>query len=95
MKIRQHIPNYFEGFDPKESEFDTKEELLKIPWVKNWSKEHTFYQFSLSIHEIDHTKALLMAELEKGTEWWVVGYLFGSKEELENLSLPKWESKKK
>ena len=32
-EIRQHIPNYVEGFTPRTVVFETLEELLAIDWV--------------------------------------------------------------
>lgn len=49
MVIRRHIPSYFDQQDkPEVSYFNTKEELLAIPWVHNFSRDNTFVRFSLA-----------------------------------------------
>lgn len=82
MKIRQYRPSYFEGFENETCEFSNLEELLSIPWVKNFQSEY-FHRFSYSQNK-------LMAEYHEGKEWWVAGMLEGIPE-----GLPKWEPVKK
>lgn len=77
-EIRQHRPAFFEGWENETIQFDTLEELLAIPWVKNFSAHGNFHQYSVSGNH-------LMAEYRGGREWWVVGTL---KHDVEGL--PKW-----
>lgn len=77
--IRQHRPAFFEGFDNATVEFNTLEELLAIPWVKNFSTIKGFHRFSVSDNH-------LMAEYRMGREWWVVGFLKDK-----NVGLPLWD----
>ena len=66
--LRQHIPSFVEGFEPKVAELSTVEDLNSIDWVRQHREDPEFYRFSLS-------DRLLMAEFENGDRWWVVGIL--------------------
>lgn len=90
-KIKQHIPNWVDGYEPEITEFNTLDELLAIPWVKKWTTIPEFYRFSASsdqsadrflVPEMTH----LMAELKQGREWWVVGLMKHNVPEL-----PEWK----
>ena len=71
MQIRQHRPNFVDTDDPLLiDEFRTTEELLSIPWIKEWQEEPDFYRYSLT------RDFKLMAELENGYGWWVIGTCF-------------------
>lgn len=78
--FKQHIPNYMEGFDIWETAFDTLEELLASDYMKRWANYPEFHQFSLSDN-------CLMAELNKGFNWRVAGYI----KYPELIDLPKWQ----
>lgn len=39
MKIYQYRPAFFDGFTNDVKEFNTKEELLSIEWIKSWKDE--------------------------------------------------------
>ena len=45
MKIQQHRPAYFEGFENEVAEFNNMEELAAIPWVKGFSESANFHGF--------------------------------------------------
>jgi hypothetical protein len=77
--IRQHRPDFVEGYPKALVEFDTLEELLAIPWVKNFSVLKTFHRYSVSGN-------CLIAEYRNGREWWVVGLLKNN-----DVGLPKWD----
>ena len=68
--IRQHIPNFVDTHVPYESNFNITEELLNIPWVKQWERDSDkkFYRWSKS-------EELLIAEYDNGNYWWVIGYI--------------------
>jgi hypothetical protein len=68
--IVQRIPNFVEIMDdkPKHSEFETLEELQAIPFVKQYISEPGFNGF------VQH-RLWLMAILEEGKKWLVVGRL--------------------
>ena len=80
MKVTQHRPAFFEGFENEVIEVNTKEELLNIKFIKNFSEQPNFYRYSI-------TDNCLMAEFENGKKWWVVAHL----EDFDSLDLPKWQ----
>lgn len=88
--IKQYRPDFMSGWKNEEIQFETKEELLNIDWVNNFTKPQfgidTFYRFSISKGYV------LMAEYEEGQAWYVVGYISDS--EVIN-QFPKWERKSK
>ena len=87
--IKQYKPAFFTGFKKAEVQFETKEELLNIDWVKNFSDPiygmNHFHQFSVS-------NGILMAEYDNGGHWHVVGFITDS--EVIN-EFPVWEAKSK
>jgi hypothetical protein len=84
MKIIQYRPNYYSGYENKEVEFSTLEELLNISWVKSFSDDEYFYRYSCS-------DGYLMAECNKGYDWHVIGSL-----SCPSISgLPKWKARYK
>lgn len=78
-EIRQYRPSFFEGFGNETVAFDTVEQLVEIPWVKNFATDKDFHQFSMSDKS-------LMAEYDGGKRWMVCGTL---KNPVEGLL--KWE----
>jgi len=65
-----------------EYHFETKEELLEIPYVKQFTNVWGFARFSKS-------ESMLMIELDSGYKWYVIGYLL-----FPNLiDLPQWVKK--
>jgi hypothetical protein len=87
--IKQHIPNFVSGFDPVIQNFKTLEELLDIDFVKQWSADEDFHQFSIGPYD---SRWHLMAEQNNGKRWWVVGYIIGIVRD--ELNLPDWKPKK-
>ena len=99
MIYKEHRPNYFRGFEQKELEFASIDDLLKTDCVASMFATHIkFLRFSLSFPEKFHPLSdlpefyYLMAEQIDG-EFWVTGYIYGTKEEVESLNLPEWEKK--
>ena len=85
MKVTQHIPDFCSGAVAYTAEVDTKDELLKLDWVKSWAEAVEgvpFLRFSLSDN-------YLMGEWGEGqlTKWWVIAYL----EKPEEMDLPEIE----
>lgn len=78
MEIKQHVPNFVDGIEPRHAFFKTIEELLAIPWVNAWAddgyKGLPFWRFSQSKYGDQY---LLMAEWknENDHRWWVIGYM--------------------
>jgi hypothetical protein len=86
-EITQHRPAYFEGFDTEVVKFQTTEELLAIPFVKNFKEvyDNRFFQYSIDPGG-NFSRSLLICEVDSGKQWWVVGYL----ETTDGIDLPKW-----
>lgn len=85
MIAKQHIANYSSCL-PLENHFLTTEQLLSIPWIKQYTTYEDFYRFSLCK---DEWGVSLMAEMNKGKDWWVVCDLIGV---TEKLDLPKFKN---
>ena len=88
MKIRRSIPDYVDGIERITVEFNTKEELLSIPWIKAFEQTlngKKFHQFSICTDAPD--RCILMAEHDEGRRWWVVGFINAPTLDF----LPKWE----
>ena len=84
MIAKQHIANY-SSCEPLTSHFLNVEQLLSIPWIKEYTTYKNFYRFSLCK---DEYALSLMAEMNKGKDWWVVCDLIGV---TEKLNLPKFK----
>tara|TARA_Y100000310_G_C20700285_1_gene829072 strand:- start:4297 stop:4614 length:318 start_codon:yes stop_codon:yes gene_type:complete len=86
MKITQHRPAYFTGYENEVSKFGSLNDLLEIPWIKRIEEnpELNFYRWS-------QTDNLLIAEFNKGKTWFVIGRHM---EETYKLRLPKWKPPK-
>lgn len=87
MKAIQHLANY-SSCEKEENHFLNLEQLLSIPFVKWYSDQSNFHKFSLCI---DEDECSLMAETNQGKDWWVVCDIVGSKKDIKNLKLPKFE----
>lgn len=87
MIFRVRIPNFVEAKHPGDVEFHTKRELMLLYGVKGrWVDGDRFHQFSLC------DSGYLMLEYDKGHEWWALGQIFGTPEELASLNFPRWET---
>ncbi len=73
--LKQRFPNFFSGFTPAEYDFDTLEEMLEFPFVKNWTSKDDFLRLSKS--RMNSKQQLLMVELTDGT-FWAIGFLTDS-----------------
>jgi len=80
--IRQYRPAFFEGFENETVEFSTDEELINIPFVKNFSNDK-FSHYAVSDNH-------LMAIYDDGFEWWVIGTIQCPA----SVKLPKWNGGK-
>lgn len=79
--IAQYRPAYFSGFENETVAFETREQLLAIPWVASFALDPTFHQFSIS-----DDIGMMVAEYDEGREWWVVGKF----RDAANVPLPRW-----
>lgn len=82
-KIVQHRPAYFDGFEKEVVPFATTEELLAIPFVARFRELDGFHRYSVCR---DHPPMMLMAEVEEGRTWWVIGHL-----DDDHPDLPTWK----
>ena len=90
--ITQHLPGYIEG-TPAVATFDSLASLLAVPFVAIWPTRDEawgkqFYRFSIS-SDPDTRDLVLMAEFDKGAEWYVVGRVNVADAPL-LTSLPRW-----
>jgi hypothetical protein len=84
--ITQHTPDFVEGDEDtrKVAHFSDLASLLRIEWVKRFTKVKNFHQLSINLISSDH--CLLIAEYKGGKEWYVVGYITQV-----GLGLPIWK----
>lgn len=82
MTFKQHIPGFISGLDPVSFHFDCLDELLQNEIVHRWTVDPAFYRFSLSHGDT------LMAEMDGGAKWWVVGFVKDG--DTAGLNLPVW-----
>lgn len=89
MKIRQHIPNFIDVYQRQDSiDFSNYEELIEIPFVKQWMKvmdNNAFIRLSIASNYGDN-HSLLMGEWENKSKW-VIGYIDQTTVDW----LPEWE----
>lgn len=78
-KVKRHIPSFCSAIPKEEENFSNLDELFSIEWISIWTRVNNFYRFSKS-------KDLLIAELNKGNNWWVIGYI----KYPELVDLPEW-----
>ena len=71
--LKQHIPPFFDGFEPKLEHIESAADLDSIEWVQSWRQDPGFYRLSVA-REAGRFK-LLMAEFDRGAKWYVIGTL--------------------
>lgn len=78
MIAERYTPTFVDDPIPSHVEFNNKEELFNIDWVKNFAKRENFHRFSMSRQKGDWPRKpqhSLMAEYDNGYEWWVVAHI--------------------
>lgn len=75
--FKKHLPGSVDGVRTK-WEVNTLEEVLALDYIKRWSDKPNFYMWAKD----DNT---LMALLDGGKVWWVIGYADFK------LDLPEWK----
>lgn len=68
MKVRQHVPNWAD-VDGYRADVSTLEELLALPWVKQWEQPFRDLPF---VGWRQSTGSLLALYGEDESLWWVV-----------------------
>jgi len=96
MKIVQHVPGFVSGHTPFQFEFNTTQELLNRPEIIKiqdtgsiWMKSKDEDEIMLMI-EYNNSRAG-QAEDEGERTFYVIGYISGTKEELETIDLPEFD----
>jgi len=80
-RVKEYIPSVCEVRElPKTIEYETKEDLLELDFIKRWAEDPEFYKFS---YDDNH----LLAELREGYSWYVVATVEG----ISNLGFPAWD----
>lgn len=79
--FKQYLPNFCSGFELFEFDFDTLEELLSYPRIKEWKENPGFIKFMKSENR-------LMGLHKNGEkyEWYVLGSIIHP----ELIDLPEW-----
>jgi hypothetical protein len=84
MKIKRRYPNYFSGFEETEHEVSSKEELLNIPWIKDY--DNVTNHIGVFYSPTDDKYPDYLMTLCKGDDnkiyYFVVGYIYGSGKDL-------------
>lgn len=95
MRVRQHIPNFAEGFEPEKTYVFTADELERLEFIHNWTQHQMFYRFAVHRHYYRHEDDihLMLAEFDGGKEWWVIAYLEGEDSLKILAKYPEWEAK--
>jgi len=82
-QFREHRPGYFTGFENQSYDVKDFNEVLQIPFVKNFSEDKGFYSYAVSVITEPEYRLTLMAlynwddEYNGCKTWLVVGYLPG------------------
>lgn len=70
MKIREYIPSFCSGFENHVSEFNTKEELLDIDWIKCEMEDNDFSGYMVDGGYLIET---FNYNTDKKPSWYVIG----------------------
>lgn len=84
MKIREYIPGFYSGFESRISEFNTKEELLDIDWIKCEMENNDFSGYMVDGCYLMET---FNYNTNKEPSWYVIG-IFDDNEA--NNCVKKW-----
>ena len=88
-ELTQRRPAYYTGFENETFQFETVDELLELDWVKNFAKRDDFHRFSVASRNPDkYSRRTLMAEYQKGDEFWAIGFLKEDVPELASWRMP-------
>lgn len=90
MTVKRYYPAFYDdSYERTEHEVRSKEELLALPFVRDWASDAGFTGWWLG------SEGHLMAVFDAGRAWYVVATLHPSKDEcLEGwFDRPPWEGK--
>jgi hypothetical protein len=93
MKIREYLPNYFEGFDLKTYEIETLRQLYELPYFKSYIEGG----YLLCLDYKDSSCSYIIAvEKANGTEldckWWVIATIREDAKKLFFWGMLDWKS---
>jgi hypothetical protein len=74
IKIREHIPNFVSGYEPREASLNEGQSFLDVPWIADKQKIPTFGQFSICRASQYDDYDTLMMEMCDG-KYWVVAFI--------------------
>lgn len=83
-RFRFHLPGFMSVEPPDDVDYATVPELLANERVANWQKHANFHRYVWD--QLNGDVHILMAELDGGKEWWVIGYMSESPGD----ALPRW-----
>lgn len=84
IHLREHIPSFVDiDRPPHEATVVTVAEMLDLKFVRPWKDQENFHRFSVSRAS---TGNVLMAEVDEGRRWYVVGFI----EAGDVSELPEW-----
>lgn len=86
IKVVQRYPNFFSGFTAQEAECTSLNDIYEIPFIKRWVQDATFHRLCKSTSK--GNQHYLVCETNKGTNYWVIAFLYG---DLTELNLPEWK----
>lgn len=98
MKIVKHYPGYVDTVNadnPESGEFQTKKELLNIPFIKDWmdgdwkNNNHLEVDFCKNI-ATGENYAYLMEVSNDLHSWWVIGIITKSSDDDEVKVMKNW-----
>lgn len=91
MKIRQHIPASMDFDRESDTNINSVEEILNLPWVKRWEDAPDFLFFCYKdyghINRPGAPDKLLMVQMNG--YHWVLAYLFP--DDNFEMTLPEWD----
>lgn len=94
MKVFRYRPAFFEGFESNDDikTFNTKEELLAVPWISQWStpanNDDVFSGYFISRN---HLMAAYNYNTSREPIWWVIANF--KDEDIDTMTqwFPKWD----
>lgn len=90
-KVTQHVPNFVEA-TPKQWEVNTQEEILAIPWIKQWGTERYPGSVYCLCYITGGVRPKLMVHLRGKpggiqSQWWVLATI----DDAFGLDFPNWD----
>lgn len=88
MKIVQHIPSFFDGWEPLEAQVSDWGAIIALPWIEQTTTLPGWSHWSLTrCYGGWPDKHLLVAEFDQGQKWYVIAKIVANLEELKGLAI--------